>query len=68
MDDLTYQQQRQEKDNDTQTEAWLRNNGITAQQFIDLDIGLLQAQHKLNLASHYLVLSTPVFSTFQTVV
>ena len=54
MDDLTYRQQRKEKANDTQTEAWLRNNGITAQQFIELDIGLLQAQKvATNLLQHH---------------
>jgi len=54
MDDLTYRQQRKEKANDTQTETWLRNNGITAQQFCDLDIGLLQAQQvATNLLKHH---------------
>ena len=54
MDDLTYRQQRQEKANDTQTETWLRNNGITAQQFSDLDVGLLQAQRVAsNLLKHH---------------
>ena len=54
MDDLTYIQQRKEKTNDTQTETWLRDNGITAQQFSDLDIGLLQAQRvATNLLKHH---------------
>jgi len=54
MDDITYRQQRHEKTNDTQTETWLRNNGITAQQFCDLDIGLLQAQRVAsNLLKHH---------------
>ena len=54
MDDLTYIQQRKEKTNDTQTETWLRDNGITAQQFCDLDVGLLQAQRvATNLLQHH---------------
>jgi len=54
MDDITYRQQRHEKTNDTQTETWLRDNGITAQQFCDLDIGLLQAQRVAsNLLKHH---------------
>ena len=54
MDDITYQQQRNQKHNDTQTETWLRDNGITAQQFCDLAIGLLQAQRVAsNLLKHH---------------
>ena len=54
MDDITYQQQRNQKTNDTQTETWLRDNGITAQQFCDLAIGLLQAQRVAsNLLKHH---------------
>ena len=54
MDDLTYTQQRREKANDTQTETWLHGNGITTQQFSDLDIGLLQAQRvATNLLQHH---------------
>jgi len=44
MNDLTYIQQRKEKTDDKQTETWLRSNGITKQQFSDLDTGLLQAK------------------------
>ena len=54
MEDITYQQQRNQKTNDTQTETWLRDNGITAQQFCDLDVGLLQAQRVAsNLLKHH---------------
>jgi len=54
MDDITYQQQRNQKHNDTQTETWLRDNGISVQQFCDLAIGLLQAQRVAsNLLKHH---------------
>jgi hypothetical protein len=54
MDDLTYIQQRKENANDSQTETWLYENGITKQQFSDLDIGLLQAQKvATNLLQHH---------------
>lgn len=44
IDDLTYQQQRQERKNDNTTQQWLALNGLNANTFVDLDLNLIQAQ------------------------
>ncbi len=54
MDNTTYNIQRQTIKSEKQTKLWLKDNGLNAEHFADIDLHLVQAQKiATNILKHH---------------